>query len=75
MIERWIMHNSTDSINNKLEERDPFGVMVWPGSIVAAQEILNHLSSIENATVLVLGAGLGVEVQIASMVDGCPLLQ
>jgi hypothetical protein len=75
MIERWIMLNSTDSINNKLEERDPFGVVVWPGSIVAAQEILNHRSSIENATVLVLGAGLGVEVQIASMVDGCPLLQ
>lgn len=68
MIERWIMHNSTDSIKNELEERDPFGVVVWPGSIAAAQEILNHRSSIENATVLVLGAGLGVEVQTASMV-------
>lgn len=63
MIEKWIMHGSSGSIHE--EEKDPFGVVMWPGSIVAAQEMFNRRLTIQNATVLVLGAGLGVEVQTA----------
>ena len=51
---------------------DPFGVVMWPGSIVASQELmkLHYCSSpsqIQNSTVLVLGAGTGVEAQTAAL--------
>lgn len=44
---------------------DPFGLVSWPGSVVAAQE-LSQLD-IEGLTVLILGAGPGVEAQAAAM--------
>jgi predicted nicotinamide N-methyase len=47
---------------------DPFGLVSWPGSFVAAQELLKHRNdTIENKTVLVLGAGVGVEAQASAM--------
>jgi predicted nicotinamide N-methyase len=51
---------------------DPFGVVMWPGSILASMELLKHhyrcpQSRIENKTVLVLGAGTGVEAQVAGL--------
>lgn len=51
---------------------DPFGVVMWPGSIVASKELMKHhycspKSQIENATVLVLGAGTGLEAQTAGL--------
>ena len=50
---------------------DPFGVVMWPGSIVASKELMknhhcNSPSKVENSTVLVLGAGTGVESQVAA---------
>lgn len=45
---------------------DPFGVIAWPGALVAAHELLQHSDLIQNATVLVLGSGVGVEVQVAA---------
>lgn len=46
---------------------DPFGLVNWPGSIVAAQELRKHRQEIENTTVVVIGAGTGVEVQAVAM--------
>lgn len=42
---------------------DPFGVVMWPGSIVASQEMARQ--GIQNKTVLIIGAGTGVEAQAA----------
>jgi predicted nicotinamide N-methyase len=54
---------------------DPFGLVTWPGAIVAAQELLRiqeqqrqpSRTMLENQTVLVLGAGVGVEAQAAAL--------
>lgn len=53
---------------------DPFGLVTWPGSVVAVQELLlqqnellpPRLSLLRDRTVLVLGAGVGVEAQAAA---------
>jgi predicted nicotinamide N-methyase len=42
---------------------DPFGVVMWPGSIVASQEMARQ--GIQNKTILIIGAGTGVEAQAA----------
>jgi hypothetical protein len=53
---------------------DPFGVVMWPGSIVASRELmrqhyLNSPSLVANSTVLILGAGTGVEAQTAALLE------
>jgi predicted nicotinamide N-methyase len=45
---------------------DPFGLITWPGAVVAAHELLQHNQFLRNATVLVLGSGVGLEVQVAA---------
>lgn len=45
---------------------DPFGVIMWPGSILASKELARHQKEVFNSTVLVLGPGTGVEVQAAA---------
>ncbi|GAX11019.1 hypothetical protein FisN_2Lu548 [Fistulifera solaris] len=45
---------------------DPFGLILWPGAVVASHELLQHNHLLRNATVLVLGSGVGVEVQVAA---------
>jgi Lysine methyltransferase len=44
---------------------DPFGLVTWPGSVVAALELLRHQHLVKDKTVFVVGAGVGVEVQAA----------
>lgn len=78
----WEMHQPSEliqewwSIDRSEQERrvgDPFGVVMWPGSILASRELMKqHLcnrneASITNATVLVLGAGTGVEALTAAL--------
>ena len=78
----WEMHQPSEliqewwSIDRSEQERrvgDPFGVVMWPGSILASRELMKqHLcnhdeSSITNSTVLVLGAGTGVEALTAAL--------
>ena len=48
---------------------DPFGVVYWPGSILASQELIKHADTVANSTVLVLGAGTGVEVQVSAQLN------
>lgn len=54
--------NPTQAGQNNL--LDPFGLVTWPGSVVAAQ-ILRENSErvVQDRSVLVLGAGVGVEAQ------------
>lgn len=49
--------------SNGLDSLDPFGLVSWPGSVVAARELEKYQSMIQNSTVLVLGAGTGIEAQ------------
>jgi predicted nicotinamide N-methyase len=47
---------------------NPFGLVTWPGSVVAAKELRQHsVEVVENNLVLILGAGVGVEAQAAAM--------
>mmetsp|Transcript_18236 Transcript_18236/g.28176 ORF Transcript_18236/g.28176 Transcript_18236/m.28176 type:complete len:322 (+) Transcript_18236:1385-2350(+) len=46
---------------------DPFGLVTWPGSVIAAQELQHYTHQIQNSTVLVLGAGPGVEALSVAM--------
>lgn len=48
---------------------DPFGLVSWPGAVVAAREMLKYKGEIANSTVLVLGAGPGVEAQALAMLS------
>ena len=70
LIQEWW---SIDEAERSARVGDPFGVVMWPGSILASQELMTqHFSSpemspVSNATVLVLGAGTGVEAQTAAL--------
>lgn len=46
---------------------DPFGLVSWPGAVVAAQELSMYPEIIQNKRVLILGAGVGIEAQAAAM--------
>lgn len=46
---------------------DPFGLVSWPGSVVAAQELYKHKEIIKGKKVLILGAGVGLEAQAAAL--------
>lgn len=63
MMEMWWSSGARD----KEKIGDPFGVVMWPGSILAAKEMARHRDKIEGGTVLVLGAGTGLEAQAAAV--------
>eukprot|EP00562_Extubocellulus_spinifer_P032885 CAMPEP_0178731708 /NCGR_PEP_ID=MMETSP0699-20121125/30180_1 /TAXON_ID=265572 /ORGANISM="Extubocellulus spinifer, Strain CCMP396" /LENGTH=361 /DNA_ID=CAMNT_0020383785 /DNA_START=1379 /DNA_END=2464 /DNA_ORIENTATION=- len=63
MIELWWASGESD----RETIGDPFGVVMWPGSILAAREMAARRDEIVNRTVLVLGAGTGLEAQAAAM--------
>ena len=46
---------------------DPFGLVCWPGSVVAAQEMKEYRSLLAGKRVLLLGSGVGIEAQAAAM--------
>jgi len=69
LIQEWW---SIDDSERKSRVGDPFGVVMWPGSILASNELMKkhysaQVSPLKNATVLVLGAGTGVEAQTAAL--------
>jgi len=47
---------------------------MWPGSILASKELIRRKSQVQNATVLVLGAGVGVEAQCAAMLGASKVI-
>ncbi|KAG7362662.1 lysine methyltransferase [Nitzschia inconspicua] len=58
---------SKDPSSNAPSLLDPFGLMTWPGSVKAAQELCRHIDAVQGRHVVVLGAGVGVETQAASI--------
>lgn len=58
---------SQQNVFSRMHLLDPFGLVSWPGSVVATQLLHRYKSEIENSTVLILGAGPGVEAQAAAM--------
>jgi len=46
---------------------DPFGLVLWPGAVVAAQEMMEERHLIQGKRVLVLGSGVGTESIAAAM--------
>jgi predicted nicotinamide N-methyase len=63
IIQEWW---SIDESERTSRVGDPFGVIMWPGSILASRELMKQHKAVSNATVLVLGAGTGVEAQAAA---------
>lgn len=53
---------------------DPFGCVMWPGSILASKELARHKEFVQNSTVLVLGAGTGVEAQCAALLGASKVI-
>ncbi len=64
IIQEWW---SIDESERTSRVGDPFGVIMWPGSILASRELMKQQQTVSNATVLVLGAGTGVEAQAAAL--------
>lgn len=75
----WSVDESERRPNPTTGLGDPFGVVMWPGSILASSELARrhdeaqkqHVEEggtrgVEGATVLVIGAGTGVEAQCAA---------
>ena len=63
-IELWWSSGDAD----KEKMGDPFGVVMWPGSILAAREMYaRREEDIVGKTILVLGAGTGLEAQAAAL--------
>ena len=53
---------------------DPFGLVSWPGSVVAAQELKLHRDRVKSKCVLILGAGVGIEAQAAALLGAASVL-
>ncbi|KAL7573462.1 hypothetical protein ACA910_013776 [Epithemia clementina (nom. ined.)] len=54
---------------------DPFGLVAWPGAVVAAQELHEHAATrVRGKRVVVLGAGVGVEAQAAAHLGAAHVL-
>jgi predicted nicotinamide N-methyase len=59
---------TSSSIRKPQRQLDPFGLVSWPGSVKAAQELYKHATrAVRDQSVVVLGAGVGVEAQAAAM--------
>lgn len=71
IIEEWW---SIDESERTSRVGDPFGVVMWPGSILASKELLKQHRAVANATVLILGAGTGVEAQTAALLGATKVI-
>ncbi len=71
LIQEWW---SLDENERESRVGDPFGVVMWPGSIVASKELMKQQENVANATVLILGAGTGVEAFAAAMLGASKVI-
>ena len=64
----WDAQGQIMATANRKPMLDPFGLVSWPGSVLAARELYQHAQeAVLNKTVVVLGAGVGVETQATAM--------
>lgn len=60
--------SSSSGSTQRRQQLDPFGLVCWPGSLKAAQELhRNAEMAVRNRSVVILGAGVGVEAQAAAI--------
>lgn len=71
LIQEWW---SLDENERESRVGDPFGVVMWPGSILASKELMKQQENVVNARVLVLGAGTGVEAFAAAMLGASKVI-
>ena len=71
LIQEWW---SLDENERESRVGDPFGVVMWPGSIVASKELMKQQKNVLNAEVLILGAGTGVEAFAAAMLGASKVI-
>jgi predicted nicotinamide N-methyase len=58
---------STKSLQEEPPLLDPFGIVSWPGALVASRELVRaSQDSVREKTVLILGAGVGMEAMAAA---------
>lgn len=62
----WAADMDSSSSISKEKIGDPFGVVFWPGSMLASQFLGERREEINGSTVLILGAGTGVEAQASA---------
>jgi len=63
------------TVKPKRQMLDPFGLVTWPGSIVAVRELRKHAKEVvRDKRVLLLGAGVGVEAQAAAILGARSVL-
>jgi predicted nicotinamide N-methyase len=62
----WAADLDSSSLVKRDKIKDPFGIINWPGSTLCGKEMIKYRHEIQNKTVLSLGAGTGVESQIAA---------
>lgn len=53
---------------------DPYGVVVWPGSILASRELVRRRDEVKGRRVLVLGSGTGLEAQVAAVLGASEVI-
>lgn len=64
----WDAQGQIMATANQKPMLDPFGLVSWPGSVLAARELYLHAEeAVVNQTVVVFGAGVGVETQAVAM--------
>ena len=63
----WAADMDSSSSISKDKIGDPFGVVFWPGSMLASKFLGEHRKEVYNSTVLILGAGTGVEAQASAL--------
>lgn len=66
----WQVEQQGLTLTNGYERQrvlDPFGLVTWPGSVIAAQELFEYKEVLKDKRVLILGAGVGIEAQAAAM--------
>jgi len=60
-------HRQVSAVGKASKILDPFGIVSWPGSLVAARELLSNRDSTVEKEVVILGAGVGLEAQAAAL--------
>ncbi len=75
LLEMWWSTDLDSSAAVKKQQiGDPFGCVMWPGSILASKELVKHRDAVIGSTVLILGAGTGVEVQCAAILGASKVI-
>jgi predicted nicotinamide N-methyase len=79
-IKVWELEKTADIVENYWNEQsqqvvpkrqalDPFGLVSWPGAVLASHELVQNRDLVYGRTVLILGSGVGIEAQAAALLE------